>query len=464
MLPSSLSLDLAAAWHASPQALQARQAERWAGLLQAAARGSRYFRARLAGRDPARTPLQALAASDKTELMSRFADWVTDPRLACDALRTFTADPARVGEPWLDRYAVWESSGSTGEPTLFVHDDQALAVYDALEAVRRSSPRPWLRLLDPFLLTERLAFVGAIDGHFASEVSMRRLRRAQPWRAASWRSFSIEQPISQLSAELEAFGPSILATYPSAALLLAQRALAGRLRIRPQEVWTGGETLTDATRAAIRAGLHCPLRNSYGASEFLPIAWECDSQRLHVNADWVVLEPVDARGDPAAPGELSASTLLTNLANQVQPIIRLDIGDRTRFDDRPCPCGCRLPVIEVEGRSDDTLTMNGIDGEPVALLPLALVGVLEDEAGVFDFRLEQLGPRTLRLQLGPGHDRHDGERCRMALRTFAREQGLAPLRILTPPPGPLPQGRSGKLDRIMASPRQRAARSFRDRA
>lgn len=463
MWPAALEFDLVAAAQASPAEIRARQQARWTQLLQAAARGSRYFRQRLAGRDPACTPLQDMPATTKTSLMASFGDWVTDPRLELPALREFVADPARIGEAWLGRYAVWESSGSTGEPTLFVQDARALAVYDALEASRRNSPRPWQRLFDPFYFGERLAFVGAIDGHFASEVTMRRLRRAQPWRAASWRSFSILQPIAALAAELEAFGPSIVATYPSAALLLAQQAERQRLSIAPQEVWTGGETLTATMRAAIERGLGCPLRNSYGASEFLPIAWECAHQRLHVNADWVVLEPVDERGRPTPPGQPSATTLLTNLANHLQPIIRLDIGDRITLDDRRCGCGCRLPVIEVEGRSDDMLTLAGRDGEPVTLLPLALVSVLEDEVGVADFRLEQLGPRTLKLWLGPAHA-GVGAACRQALHGFARSQGVAPLRILVSEGRSPAPGRSGKRQRIVTRTGRRRSSGLRDPA
>lgn len=455
MWPAPLELDLAAAWLASPAEIRARQQARWTLLLQAAERGSRYFRQRLAGRDPAHTPLQAMAATDKAGLMAHFADWVTDPRLELSALRDFTTDPTQVGEPWLGEYAVWESSGSTGEPTLFVQDAQALAVYDALEASRRNSPRPWQRLFDPFYLGERLAFVGAIDGHFASEVTMRRLRRAQPWRAPSWRSFSILQPIAALAAELEAFGPSIVATYPSAALLLAQEVEQRRLSIAPQEVWTGGETLTATMRAAIERGLGCPLRNSYGASEFLPIAWECAHQHLHVNADWVVLEPVDDRGRPVPAGQPSATTLLTNLANHLQPIIRLDIGDCITVDESPCGCGCRLPVIEVQGRNDDMLTLAGQGGESVTLLPLALVSVLEDEVGVVDFRLEQRGPSSLRLLLGPGQPATAAQACRRALRAFAARQGLAPLQLQLVENHESCVGRSGKRQRIVAGPRRR---------
>jgi phenylacetate-CoA ligase len=46
-------------------------------------------------------------------------------------------------------------------------------------------------------------------------------------------------------------------------------------------------------RSCIEQAFGATVRNSYGASEFLPIAWECTHGRLHVNADWVILEPVD---------------------------------------------------------------------------------------------------------------------------------------------------------------------------
>ena len=144
--------------------------------------------------------LRQFPVSRKAELMARFDDWVTDPAVTLADLRGFVADPSRVGEPYRGRYAVWESSGSRGEPALFVQDPAALAVYDALEAWRRAPPRPWQRWLDPFQVTERWAFVGAIEGHFASEVSMVRLRRANPWAASRLRSFSILQPTASLVA------------------------------------------------------------------------------------------------------------------------------------------------------------------------------------------------------------------------------------------------------------------------
>jgi hypothetical protein len=115
----------------------------------------------------------------------------------------------------------------------------------------------------------------------------------------------------------------------------------------------------------------------------------------------VMLEAVDARHRPVPPGQLSHTTLLTNLANHVQPLIRFDIGDRIVLPGTGCPCGSALPVVQVQGRRDDTLVVRGRSGQPVTLLPLALTTVLEEEAGAFDFQLRQTAPDALRLSLGP---------------------------------------------------------------
>lgn len=57
-----------------------------------------------------------------------------------------------------------------------------------------------------------------------------------------------------------------------------------------------------------------------------------------MNADWVLLEPVDERHRPTPPGVPSHTVLLTNLANRVQPLIRYDLGDSVTLLDRPCQC------------------------------------------------------------------------------------------------------------------------------
>jgi phenylacetate-CoA ligase len=446
------AIDVLAAARATAGEIAQRQSARLSQLFHTAL-ATCFYRRAWRGRDPFTTPLSTLPVVGKSQLMRHFADGVSDAQITLAGLRAFTADPQRIAERYLGRYTVWESSGSTGEPGWFVQDETAMAIYDALESTRRDSPRPWVRFWDPMYLGERIAFVGAIGGHFASQVSVQRLRAANPWLASHWRSFSIMQPTPALVAQLNEFAPSIVATYPTAAALLADEARQGSLNIRPQEIWTGGETLSPAVRLHIEHTFGCALRNSYGASEFLPIAWECRHSRLHVNADWVILEPVDADHRPMPAGMVSHTTLLTNLANHVQPLIRVDIGDRIVLRGDGCDCGSALPVVEVQGRRDDALVVPGRDGKPVTLLPLALTTMLEDEAGVFDFQLRQLDAAEWRLSLGPraSHTRSARERCRRVLADFAAAQGAAELRIVTRGVDVLPLGRSGKLQRIVAA-------------
>ena len=449
---SAVSLDVVAVTRASAAAVRERQKTRLAALLEAAAAGSALYRRRLARAAPAATPLAEIAPTTKRELMERFDEWVTDPKLGLDALRRFTVDPRRIGQPFLGRYAVWESSGSSGEPAMFVQDARSLAVYDALEAFRRPPLRPMLQhWWDPWGLTERRAFVGATGGHFASTVSVERLRRLNPWTAATVRGFSFLQTTADLVAQLNAYAPTVIATYPTAALLLAEEAADGRLRIAPQEIWTGGEALTVAVRRFVADSFHCAVSNSYGASEFLALASECRCGALHLNSDWVILESVDAQGRAVPPGETGSKTLLTNLANHVQPLIRYELGDRITIAAQPCRCGSPLPTIEVEGRIDDALLLNDDSGHTVRLLPLALTTVLEDVAGVYDFQLVQESDHSLLLRVAANGDagRRELHSARDALGAYLRRQGLADVELHAHCGERCSCGRSGKVQRVV---------------
>jgi phenylacetate-CoA ligase len=248
------------------------------------------------------------------------------------------------------------------------------------------------------------------------------------------------------------------------AWVLSEEQAAERLRIKPSALWTGGETLTSAQRAMLAQRFNAPVRDSYGASECLWIASECAQGRLHLNADWVVLEAVDTCGRPVPTGEVGATTLLTNLANRVQPIIRYDLGDRVRFLPGGCDCGSSLPVIEVEGRCDDVLTLADNRGHAVHLAPLALTTVLEDEAGVFDFQLCQRGAQTLRLDLF-GCAAADGSRAVAALRNYLRGVGLGSAHVELHRLDSCARGHSGKQQRIVRErPLSAAARRPRTAA
>lgn len=453
-LLAQASADVGIASQLPPQALKRLQRGRLDSLLRMVRQRSALYRQRLQGLPDGADALPALQPVGRQELMARFSDWVSDPALRLDSLRTFLADRANIGEPYQDRYLVWESSGTSSAPGIFVQDARCLAIYDALEALRRSSAGAMRRWLDPFYLGERIAFVGAIDGPFASYITIERLRRVQPWLASSVRSFSILQPLDALVDQLNAFAPTVLATYPTAASVLAAEAQAGNLQIQLREIWTGGETLSTQVRRRLTELLGCPVRNSYGASEFLALGWECDRGQLHLNSDWVLLEPVDERNRPVPPGHVSAGLLLTHLANTVQPLIRYEISDHLCLRSAPCACGSGLPAFDVQGRQDDILSLRGRNRRPVPMLPLALTTVLEEEAGLFDFQIGQRDERTLvlRLPLTGSDGRAALARGRQALCAYAVRQGAAKPTVLGELGHPVPRGRSGKSCRILPSP------------
>jgi phenylacetate-CoA ligase len=449
---SAASLDVQAVRHLGAEGIRARQASRLRALVRSARRRTTLYRELLTSAEE-EVDLASLPIVDRTLLMERFDDWVADPAITRPSLREFMSDPQRIGGAYLGRYIVWESSGTSGEPGLFVQDAQSMAVYDALEALRRHTLRPLHRFVDPLYLSERYAFVGATGGHFASVVSVERLRRLNPWMGAAFHSVSILRPTAQIVAELNALAPTIIASYPTAVALLAEQARCGALTARPAEIWTGGETLTDAVRAFAEQTFGCQVCNSYGASEFMSIGWECAQGSMHANADWVILEPVDEHHRPVAPGRPSHTTLLTNLANHVQPLIRYDLGDSLRVVPGSCACGSPLPMIEVQGRHDDSLVLNdGAGRHRVTWLPLALSTLLEDEAGVFDFQLLQRDASSVAVRVGASAQdaRRAIARCSKALRELARRDHLHGLRILEEPGVPLLQGHSGKVKRVIA--------------
>ena len=454
LISGSVALDVALASKASREALDDRRAARLGRLLGTASQTSPLYRKLLHGRDTASLSLGDLPIMHKAQLMHRFDDWVGDPKLKLDALRYFVADHSRRAQPYLERYVVWESSGSTGVPGIFVQDAHAMAVYDALEALRRPVLRPMQRLLDPLGLSERIAFVGALDGHFASTVSIERLRRLNPAMSSQIHCISFLQPVDAIVRELNALAPTVIATYPSAAVLLAEERAAGRLAVSPQEVWTGGEDLSPAKRRFVQQAFGCLVANSYGASEFLALASECALGHLHLNSDWAILESVDSHGHAVPEGKAGATTLLTNLANLVQPLIRYDIGDRVTVHAGTCECGSALPVIEVQGRSEETLQLGRAGACSVSVLPLALTTVLEEDAALFDFQVVQRGATDLLLRTGL----HGAvgelalQRARRVLGDFLQAQGAVGVRIHCLAGEAIHCSRSGKIKRVVVAP------------
>ncbi len=429
--------------------LQQAQAERRALAVVAHARAHSPFYRRHWQDWPPGAPWAELPTVDKPRLMANFDDWVTDRAVTLAGVRAFIAEPAHIGDDYLGRYAVWTSSGSSGTPGIFLHDGAALALYAVLTSLRLDGALLWQRLL-PALWTggARCALVAAADGHYASVCFWQRQCRLNPWLASRARVFSLTQPLDALCTQLQDFAPTLLASYPSMLVELAVRQQRGALRLAPAALWAGGEAFSGAERAFVERVFQAPVANDYGCSEALAIAAECREGRLHVHDDWVLLEPIDRQGRPVPPGEASASVLLTNLANRIAPIVRYDLGDSIRVFPEPCACGDPRPAISVQGRADDLLQLRDAQGRRVPVSPLALVTLLEEQAGLLHFQLRQTGPAALALRLGADEPAR-ADRVLPLLARYLAERGLPGVQLRHERAAPAADARSGKLRRVV---------------
>jgi phenylacetate-CoA ligase len=191
------------------------------------------------------------------------------------------------------------------------------------------------------------------------------------------------------------------------------------------------------------------------------MAFGCAHRRLHLNDDWVILEPIDANGRPVAPGQASTSVLVTNLANRVQPLIRYDLSDSVTIDADPCPCGSSRPTLQVGGRRDDILHFDLAPGRTgvaadarVSILPLAIETVVEEQAGIHRFQLTQTAPDVLCLRLDsrdPGERAAALGRVRDAIAALLAAQGACTVRIMLEDGPPEANPVSGKLRQVRAA-------------
>ena len=312
--------------------------------------------------------LHDLPVTRKPDLMRDFDDWLTIRSLPLDRAREHLRDIRKIGVP-IDDVAIFQTSGTSGEPAVIVLPSSFVEYAYGIQ-IARFDRRQWKLVREIRKLGVRVTITGG-NGHFAGVGFNKLVQRLYPALA---RGFGVtfieaEQPIDRLVEKLNAI-PKIawIVTYPSVLAILVKEKEAGRLQIEPALFSTGGETLTDNLRERVRRtfpSLRYGILDPYGCTECLALSFECNCGRKHVNEDWVILEAVDEAMRPVSDGTLSATVLLTVLANEVQPFIRYDLGDCVRFYTDPCPCGSPFRSFQVEGREATLVHVGGVTLSPL---------------------------------------------------------------------------------------------------
>ena len=346
--------------------IEAKQLRNLRRLVEKARTDSPLFHRLYADLPPSNEiDLADLPVTRKPDLMREFDDWLTIRSLPLEKARAHLADMGKIGVP-IDDVAVFRTSGTSGEPAIIVLPSSFLE-YSFGISMARFERYHWKFLREMRKRGMRVTVTGG-NGHFAGVGFNKLVRSLHPKLVQGVTFIEAEQPIGRLVEQLNAIPVSNIVTYPSVLTILVKEKEAGRLKIEPVILNTGGETLTNELRERVRRAfpsLKYGILDAYGCTECLVLSFVCSHGRKHVHEDWVILEAVDEAMRPVPDGTTSATALLTVLANDVQPFIRYDVGDCLRFYTDPCPCGSPFRSFEVEGREATLLHVGGVTLSPL---------------------------------------------------------------------------------------------------
>lgn len=252
----------------------------------------------------------------------------------------------------------WKTTGgSTGDPFRFEYTEE---VYARRTAVMWRGYR-WCGTD----LGRRTAYVWGVGKAPSRMGGLKEQLYARAFNRLVLNSFHMsEAKLGDYARALTRFAPKVVVGYVAPLRMLARWALDNDFRLhRPLSVLTGAEALLRPDRELISKAFGAPVYNTYGCREVMLLACECEEQRgLHVSADHLLLETVDASGRQVREG--GGAICITDFHNRVMPLVRYLNGDQATRTDRRCGCGRGLPLLEsVDGRILDVIL--GADGSIV---------------------------------------------------------------------------------------------------
>ena len=348
--------------------IEAKQLKNLRRLIQKARKKSPYFNKLYAHLpDTTLIKLNDLPVTSKVDLMGEFDNWLTDRSLTLAQAREHMDSMDNLGVP-IGQYAVFRTSGSSGEPAVIVIPSSVLEFIFGLSLARLSKKQ--LQIEKKIRKAGSNVIITGGNGHFAGVGLDRLMQHLTPRLTKKTTFIPAEQPIEKTVKQLNGFGQiASIITYPSMLSILTREQEAGRLKIEPKLFKVAGETFMPELRKRVEKvfpSLEFGIIDIYACTECLFITFECDCGRQHVPEDWVILEAVDENKQPVPDGELSTTSLLTVLSNHVQPFIRYDIGDRLRFYRDPCACGSPFRSFQIEGRQATVVRVGNVTLTPLA--------------------------------------------------------------------------------------------------
>ena len=299
----------------------------------------------------------------------------------------------------------YNTGGSSGEPLVFYMGADRVS-HDV--AAKWRATRWWgVDIGDP----EIVVWGSPIELHAQDRLRQLRDRvlRTELLPAFDMSEANLDRFIERIKAKR----PKMLFGYPSALAYIARHAERRNERVDGLGIkvaFVTSESLYDHQRRQIEKTFGCRVANGYGGRDAGFIAHECPEGSLHITAEDLIVELIDADGRVVPAGE-PGEIVITHLATRDFPFLRYRTGDVGVLGNRACACGRGLPTLsEVKGRSTDFVV--AMDG--TVLHGLALIYVVRDLPGIRTFAIVQESLERTRVSIVPegGFD----ERARTTIR------------------------------------------------
>lgn len=382
--------------------------------------------------------LEDLPITNKIEMMKNFDSWITDSNISMQKIEEFTCNIDNVGRMIDGKYLIFKTSGSTGNPAIVLYDKKNIDVVSAVAAFRTFARKEDFKA---FMKNgKRTAGVFANYGFYLA-CGMSRYLQLQMPRKKNKITVDVNASEEQIIKELNEFNPSMLSGYPSNLALLSSFE---ELTIKPNVVITGGELLTDEIRKKLSDKFNCYVQTHYSCTEAGEVACECSEKHLHINEDWVIVEPVDKDNNPVGYGVRSDKVLITNLSNHIQPFIRYELNDRIIVHNEKCKCGKSSCWLEIEGRTDDILEFE--NGTLIA--PMSFYKILEEIKEIVRFQLIQRSYQKLELRLVADEKKIAFDKAKNELQEFLNSKNITDVEIFLSHELPQANKVSGKYNHI----------------
>jgi phenylacetate-CoA ligase len=344
------------------------------------------------------------------------SDFARLPVLTKEIVRERLGDLVREDVP-LDSLSPHFSGGSTGVPLKFYRDSKYMSASDAgtYRNLEQCGWRPGEMIAFFWGSNDKLDRMPRWE--FELRQFIRRTYLFDPFRSG-------EAEMAAWLKRMRSLRPAVILGYASTIARFATFLEATHQSPPPlRGIFSTAEKLYHPQRAVIERVFGCHVFDCYGSAEIQNIAAECPQGKMHINADFVVLEEDKAEQDGsghtgvaenAAESDAPRPFLLTSLQNFSMPFIRYRNEDCGYLSSELCSCGNNFPLMRLEiARTSDNFTLpNGrvVHGEYFTHLMYGAEGISN-----FQFHQTAVDAISLLVVPGPGSPQARQQQIRKAV-------------------------------------------------